>query len=501
LTVQELITKLGFETDEAKLKKFQAGLQKASKIARGVSIAVVGIGAAAVKAYATQEQAEKKLRAALDATGQGTDENFAAMKKYASELQKVTTVGDEASLGLMQIAINSGLTSEQAQQATKDAIGLSKGFNVDLKTAIKATTLAQQGNYEMLNRHIPAVKNATTESEKAAAAQIGLANGFKVAEAEMDTTEGKIKDAKNSFGDFLEILGKVLVNGLQPVIEGMQKLTDRMANIDPETAETLVKIGLALAAIYPIIKMIQGAMLIYNGIMKIATGIQWLYNAAVAANPTVWIILAIIAAITLLIAAGVAIYKNWDVIKEKAAMVWGKIKEGLATVRDFFVAVGTKIKNFMLMVWEGIKTGFSIAINFIKKIFFTFADYFLTVWGTIIKGVLGAASKVGSLIGIDTSKIDGMIDKVQGLQDTVRGQSFFGGGGGGASGVIPPQAMAAAGGGGTTNLNMNSQISVGVPAGTSADQAKFIEHDVRRVVRQENEKAARRSYRGAGRVE
>jgi tape measure domain-containing protein len=53
---------------------------------------------------------------------------------------------------------------------------------------------------------------------------------------------------------------------------------------------------------------------------------QWLLNAAFMGFPVVWIILGIMA----IIAAGVLLYRNWDVVKEKvigaATIIWEKIK-------------------------------------------------------------------------------------------------------------------------------------------------------------------------------
>ncbi|MTI13366.1 hypothetical protein [Sansalvadorimonas verongulae] len=51
------------------------------------------------------------------------------------------------------------------------------------------------------------------------------------------------------------------------------------------------------------------------------------------------------AGLTGLVVAGIAVYKNWDVIKEKAAAVWGSVKEGVGLVWDKFKAFG----KFMLM--------------------------------------------------------------------------------------------------------------------------------------------------------
>ena len=206
--------------------------------------------------------------------------------------------------------------------------------------------------------------------------------------------------------------------------------------------------------------------------------------------------MAIIAAVALLVAAGIAIYKNWDFLKEKAGVIFTKIKEFFLGLWNVAKSVGTKIKDFFIFVWEQIKNGFNIAVGFMQKIFFTFADYFLTVWGTIIKGVLSAVSGIGSALGFDTSAIEGVIAKVEGLQSDVRSKSFFGDiGGNNETGQVPPQAMAYAGagaGGGvnrTENINVASNVSIQVPQGTPASQQEFLNNQARNVFQQEMQKA------------
>ena len=82
------------------------------------------------------------------------------------------------------------------------------------------------------------------------------------------------------------------------------------------------------------------AMKTWSGICKLVTGLQWLLNAALNANP----IGLVVAAIAALIAAGVALYKNWDTIVAACGKLWEGIKE-------FFGKIGSYVSG----VWDGIK--------------------------------------------------------------------------------------------------------------------------------------------------
>ncbi len=213
------------ETQVEKLGKSSTSAGKLIKAAFSVA-AVAGVAAfskkivsaalEAEKAYQVQESAITALNAALSATGQYSDEASADIQAYASELQGLTTVGDESSIALSQYAINAGLSTEASKQATKDAIALSKAFGVDLNAAIKATVNAQQGNYDMLNRYIPSVKNASDETEKAAEAEKALAAAFEVATAETQTSLGVQTQLQNALGDSKEIAGRYVAEALKP---------------------------------------------------------------------------------------------------------------------------------------------------------------------------------------------------------------------------------------------------------------------------------------------
>ena len=164
--------------------KISKAFDKLKKNAKLVAIAGIGALSAMIvkttRLFGVQEKAIVKMEAALKSSGQEVKNNSKDFQKFASELQKITTVGDEASLGLLQIATNMGLNSKQAKQATKDAIGLSKAFGIDTTAAIKAVTAAQLGDFNMLNRYIPALRSVKDETKKAAMARDLLNQSFKI---------------------------------------------------------------------------------------------------------------------------------------------------------------------------------------------------------------------------------------------------------------------------------------------------------------------------------
>lgn len=116
------------------------------------------------------------------------------------------------------------------------------------------------------------------------------------------------------------------------------------------------------------------AQLASNAVSTIATGIQWALNAAFVASPLGWIVLGIAA----VVAAGIALYKNWDKVKAFAVSLWEKLKSIFGGIGDWFKGV-----------WDGVVNIFTGAWDKIKGVFSGIGDWFKSIWegvSNIFKG-------------------------------------------------------------------------------------------------------------------
>ena len=110
--------------------------------------------------------------------------------------------------------------------------------------------------------------------------------------------------------------------------------------IGVSTAVGVVAAGMgALKVISIVTTMVQG----FKTAMGLATAGQWAMNTAMLASPLTWVVVGIAA----VIAIGVALYRNWDVVKEKAGLLWQKLQDNpfMALVAGPFgalIAVGVK---------------------------------------------------------------------------------------------------------------------------------------------------------------
>jgi phage-related protein len=241
-------------------------------------------------------------------------------------------------------------------------------------------------------------------------------------------------------GNIIQI-GKDLIVALAPlgaeVLQALQWLTDKLTEISPyfedvvEKAldfvaaiqdnwpvirETIIGVGVAVGSFLTImnglkiIGVINTLIAAYRAGTLLATAAQMGLNLAMLANPITWIV----AAIAVLIAIGVLLYRNWDVVKEKAGQLWDWMKDVWAGIVDackvaveaikawwepigqWFVDMWTGISEWFVSAWETIKNVFEVAWLLIKEIisvgieFITealqewgIADYFAEKWGWI----------------------------------------------------------------------------------------------------------------------
>jgi hypothetical protein len=173
-----------------------------------------------------QEKAENNLTAALRA--RGLDDNIQEYKEYASQIQRVTTLGDEQVLQIQKTLAGMGEERGSINDTTEMIIGLSKayeGAGLQQKQAIKGIMNARQGDFNTLKRYIPELRTAKNETEAMAILQRKSAEGFKIAQAETEAGAGKLQqfsnlvgDLKEDFGDFIKVLAEVFIDQLQPIL-------------------------------------------------------------------------------------------------------------------------------------------------------------------------------------------------------------------------------------------------------------------------------------------
>jgi len=233
--------KVGSEAE----KTGEKGTKSFAKMATGIGATLVALKGltsqmkASISASNTQEKAEKRLEIALRNSGDATKATFEAQKEFAAAIQKSTTVGDEQAMMLQAMALTMGATSENVGDVTKNAIALSKAFDIDMNTALRSSISALDENYSMLTRYIPALREANSESEKTAVYQKAVADGWKIATGELKTGYGALEDFSNTIGDLQEDLGDLIKVAILPLMQELKNFVGEISKAKDENTDLI----------------------------------------------------------------------------------------------------------------------------------------------------------------------------------------------------------------------------------------------------------------------
>ena len=200
--------------------------------------ALAAVAASSLKAYAEQEAATSKLNIALQNQGVYSRDTSKDLQAYAAQLQSVTTFSDEAILESEALLTTFGLTGDQLKRTTQAALDLSVGLGVDLKTATMLLGKAAGGETGTLARYGIAIDEGVPKAERLEAVLGQLNQRFGgAAQAQIETTSGKLLNFQNRVGELKERLGAELLpildfwaKKLETVVGWVERLTGSTAN-------------------------------------------------------------------------------------------------------------------------------------------------------------------------------------------------------------------------------------------------------------------------------
>lgn len=261
-----------------------------------------------------------------------------------------------------------------------------------LDTATRNQVVTQLFGQEAMKGILPII-TASEEAYEGLKESIYNSNGASQQMADImgDTLQGRVDGMKSAIEGGLINVFEQLKPKIETVVEKITEFGTWLANADEETVNHIVTLAGLVAAIGPVLlivgKLANAFLTVKNGLMLAKNSLMLWTGASTVAGAATTILGGAIAFLTSpigiviaviggLIAAGVALWKNWDWVKEKAGELstwlgskWEEIKTKTSEIWD-------GIATYLTEKWEGIKTTVSDCWNRIS-------DALSTAWDTI----------------------------------------------------------------------------------------------------------------------
>lgn len=184
-----------------------------------------------------------------------------------------------------------------------------------------------------------ALLNGGVEEFNAEALQMANSTGnIEEALDKLSTPGAKARKALNSLVNAGIQIGDVLAPYIEKAVTFIQGLLDKFNELSPTTQKIIVAVAAVAAAIGPLLVVIGTLISSIGSIMIMGPVLLGMLSGIAP------VILIVIGVITLLVAVGVTLYKNWDTIKMYAGM----------------------LKDWLIKTWEAIKTGITNTVNALK---------------------------------------------------------------------------------------------------------------------------------------
>lgn len=256
------------------------------------------------------------------------------------------------------------------------------------------------------------ISNAGAEGFKNLNAEMNKSTAAEVAATRLDNTAGSIEQLKGSLETLAISIGTTLLPALNKLVDGAQKVVTWFSNLDKSTQNTILAVlgiaGALALVTAAVIKTVQAIRAIQTAVAvikawelatkasviwtKIATAAQWLWNAALSANPIGLIVIAIVA----LIAIFVLLFKKNETFRKIVLAVWDAVKKAVGAVVDWFVKVAWP---WLKKVFENIVTVAKWLWGWLVKIFQAivasakfYIGIFVKIWefiAPVVKSVFG----------------------------------------------------------------------------------------------------------------
>jgi tape measure domain-containing protein len=341
---------------ESRMAKFGSQMQSiGSTMTQSITLPLIGVGAASLKAFADMEKLENGLIAIMGSS-EGAKEELDKLRKVAENPGLALPEVVKASASLQSVGMSADAARETITQfgnaVARSGGGAEQFSGVTLALSqISAVGKVTQEDLNQIKERLPEFARVMKEefgtvtaegiraigvsSEEFITRSVSALSKLERAQGGLGNTFDNLKDnVTASLAEFGKAINESL--NLQAVAESLSKyiqgLVDGFKALNPETQGFIVKAALVAASIGPII-FIVGKLISTYGALVGATKfvVQGIGNISkaftyLAANPMILVVTASIAALG---AIALYVYDNWQAFTDRFKNIWINIKNSV----------------------------------------------------------------------------------------------------------------------------------------------------------------------------
>lgn len=348
-----------------------------------LTLPIVALGGASFKMAADVQDSVGAVEQVFDNSSKSIL-NWAKQLPTYYGISKAQALEHSSVMGSMLKNIG-GLTEEVAAQQTQTLIqlagDLSAMYGGSTEDALNSITSALAGNNQAMKKYGTAILDADVKQKafelglysgkgamSAQAKQAGTlalimdqtADSHGQAARESDQASGSMKEFTTTIKNLSTDIGEVLLPIVTPMIKKLSEWITKFSELDEGTKKNIVIIAGIVAAIGPLLIIVGKGISLFASLSTIAVALGTTVGALVAP------VAAVIAIIGSAIAIGVALYKNWDTVKEKAQSLWTGIKNTFGKVGTFIGDIMSKASDTVKNAVDKIKGFFNFKWAFPK---------------------------------------------------------------------------------------------------------------------------------------
>lgn len=218
-------------------------------------MALVGGIDAVNDAYDTQTKAVRDLNNALELQGANVGAESARLQQFAADMQDLTGIGDEVTMGLIKQAQTMGVATDQLDDMARAGIGLGEAFGTSAEGGMEMMRQAQLRNFDAFEAMFPQMRYMRSHNEKMAFATELAAKGLQQQADAANSVEGMSGRASGALGDLMEMVGSLLAPVRILISAGLMTLAESLQTVLAPASEYATGV---LENIGPMVEWVQG---------------------------------------------------------------------------------------------------------------------------------------------------------------------------------------------------------------------------------------------------